>query len=170
MVNFKFRGGWALTESSTLSYQPLHLTSFICSVTAVIIVFVFDVNKYYLTWLDLKFNNVTNLWHESNTDDQNIRSVSAYKHNKSKWYPKSRQPKEFCECRSYCKAGTLAPCTKPSMPCNIDQICAEFKDLMNQPSVFLAAGFLHVWRPSCHPTDSAKALTAKQSADHTQHK
>jgi len=33
----EFWGGWALTESSTLSYQPHHLTSFICSVIALLL-------------------------------------------------------------------------------------------------------------------------------------
>jgi len=51
VTRYNVWGGWALTESSTLSYQPLHLTWFICFVITAVIVFVFDVNKYYLTWL-----------------------------------------------------------------------------------------------------------------------
>jgi len=45
-------GGWALTESLTLYYQPLHLTSFIFIVLLLLFyLYSDDVNKYYLTWL-----------------------------------------------------------------------------------------------------------------------
>ena len=45
-------GGWALTESSTLYYQPLHLTSFINIVLLFLFYLYSEVNKYYLTWHD----------------------------------------------------------------------------------------------------------------------